>query len=521
MGEQSGPSESRYRAFISYSHRDAAFADRLHRRLEGYTLPKRLGVRRRLTPIFKDREELPAAHDLSVQVRAALADSDCLIVVCSPDAAASPWVGREIETFRALHPDRPMLAALIRGEPAEAFPAALAAGGAEPLAADFRKRGDGDRLALLKLVAGIAGVGVDQLVQRDAQRRLRAVMAVTAASIAAMLAMGLTTTFALNAQAEAERQREEAESLVEFMLGDLRQQLKGVGRFSVLGSVNRRALAYYNRQERQGLPDDSLERRSALLHAMGEDEAGQDRLDLATAHFDEAYRDTGALLAKAPRDPERLFAHGQSAYWRGFVHFSRQRTAQARAAWEEYRTLALRLRQAEPEAVRSIREVAHAEANLCALAVEQEGNPKRALNACAAALNGMQAVQARLPGDPTAALDVATRWARLADVQSELGDHEKAQASRLTQAAILKRLLAEDPDNATFRDNWGVCQRGLSLIAYRRGDLPAAIAYLREAGATFRDLSQMDPVNSRWREQAAYADRAIVILSRKQKGSGS
>ncbi len=124
---------ARYRAFISYSHRDAAFGRRLHRRLESYVLPRRLAgqatargvVPRRLTPIFRDREELPAAHDLSEEVRAALAASEALIVVCSPAAAASPWVAREIETFRALHPDRPILAALAEGEPADAFPTAL------------------------------------------------------------------------------------------------------------------------------------------------------------------------------------------------------------------------------------------------------------------------------------------------------------------------------------------------------------------------------------------------------------
>src|SRR5688572_22011481 len=91
---------ARYRAFISYSHRDAAFGRRLHRRLEAYRIPRRLvgrttplgAVPRRLAPIFRDREELPAADDLTTEVRAALAASGALIVVCSPAAAASPWV---------------------------------------------------------------------------------------------------------------------------------------------------------------------------------------------------------------------------------------------------------------------------------------------------------------------------------------------------------------------------------------------------------------------------------------------
>ena len=126
--------ENGYRAFISYSHRDDAAAKSLHKRLETYRLPKKLigqagergPITERLTPIFRDLDELSAADDLTVEIKAALARSATLIVLCSPGAKASKWVNLEIETFRALHSNsRPVLAALIEGEPADAFPPAL------------------------------------------------------------------------------------------------------------------------------------------------------------------------------------------------------------------------------------------------------------------------------------------------------------------------------------------------------------------------------------------------------------
>src|SRR4051812_3088589 len=93
----------RFRAFISYSHSDSRVALRLHRSLEGYRVPKRLRgtpsefgpVPERLSPIFCDREELASSADLGTRVKDALADSDALIVVCSPEAAASHWVNEE------------------------------------------------------------------------------------------------------------------------------------------------------------------------------------------------------------------------------------------------------------------------------------------------------------------------------------------------------------------------------------------------------------------------------------------
>ena len=59
----------RYWAFLSYSHRDAKWADWLFKSIESYRPPKQLigtttgrgAVPKRLTPIFRDREELASA----------------------------------------------------------------------------------------------------------------------------------------------------------------------------------------------------------------------------------------------------------------------------------------------------------------------------------------------------------------------------------------------------------------------------------------------------------------------------
>ena len=107
----------------------------------------------------------------------------------------------------------------------------------EPLAADFRRGRDGEQLGLLKLVAGILGVGLDELIQRDANRRLQRVMAVTARRWSHAIDGCVDYTW-MNARAEAERQRSAAEGLVEFMLTDLRTGLKGVGRLDIMAAVN-------------------------------------------------------------------------------------------------------------------------------------------------------------------------------------------------------------------------------------------------------------------------------------------
>lgn len=227
-----------YRAFISYSHADTRTVRWLHRALEGFRLPRKLVGRetplgpapRRLTPVFRDRDELPASGDLGSELRAALARSLRLVVVCSPAAARSPWVNEEILTFKRLHGEGGVLALIAAGEPGatsqgrpdtECFPPALryrmGADGeltdeaAHPIASDMRPQGDGPRGSVLKLVAGLAGVPLDELVQREAQRRLQSLSLLAAGSVAGMALTGGLALYANARRIEADHQRQVAE----------------------------------------------------------------------------------------------------------------------------------------------------------------------------------------------------------------------------------------------------------------------------------------------------------------------
>ena len=204
------PQEFKYRAFITYSHHDKAWGDWLHKSLETYSIPRQVRgtagrdgpVPARLYPVFRDREELPTAASLSEQINAALQDSAVLVVICSPNSAASRWVDQEILTFKRMGRENRILAIIVGGEPnasdkagvapeQECFPTALryrlgpdgqlTSERTEPLAADARPQGDGKSNALLKVVSGALGISFDALRRREDQRRARRRYAASAA----------------------------------------------------------------------------------------------------------------------------------------------------------------------------------------------------------------------------------------------------------------------------------------------------------------------------------------------------
>lgn len=533
-----GGEGARYRAFISYSHVDQAFGRRLHRRLERYRLPGRLvgraGARgpvpRRIAPVFRDREEFSAAGDLTAEVRAALAASGALVVVCSPAAAASPWVAREIELFRELHPDRPVLAAIAHGEPAEAFPRPLTrAGGAalEPLAADFRSHADGPRLGLLKLVAGIAGLGLDELVRRDAQRRMWAVTAVTAGAVALALIMSGLTAAALLAQREAERQRAEAEALVEFMLTDLRDRLKGVGRLDVLASVNARTLGYYADQDVAALPAESQARYARILHAMGEDDLTRRDAAGSRAKFQDAAAITSRLFAKDPRRPDWVWAHSQSEYWLGYHDYVWADRAAAANHWRARRQLATLLVELVPGDPMYWREVGYADGDLCALALrdrrevlgaaKEQPDIKAGLDHCSRALAAVQR-SATMHGRGAAVdQDLINRHAWLARVYFAAGDWPSAMDQRRVQERILNRALRRDPRNERLRQTWVVLQREMARLEVRLSRPAEAEARLLAANRVLEEQLLLDPENAEWALQRGRMQEALAYFARRQK----
>ena len=224
-----------YRAFLCFDPHDQRVARRLYRWLTKYRMPRpvvgRVGpqgaVVARLTPIFcptsshhENRQD--AEYDL-----AALRGSAALVVLCSPRAARSHAVNEQVLAFKRLDEKRPVLCLILEGEPnasdksgmedAECFAPALryrlgdddnlSDTRAEPIAADMRVGKDGRADAWLKIAAGIAGVGFDELKQRELRRRLQWMRAIAGTAIAVVcLAAGLAGG-ALLSQREAMVQR--------------------------------------------------------------------------------------------------------------------------------------------------------------------------------------------------------------------------------------------------------------------------------------------------------------------------
>lgn len=193
--------EKEYFAFISYQREDEKWAVWLQHKLEHYKLPSNLNGRtdlpKEIRPIFRDKSEL-AGGVLADEIQSALEVSKYLIVICSPRAAQSRWVGKEVQSFIDMGRTDKIIPFIIGGKAHaqnpedESFPSALLNLPPEQELLGINIDEMGRDAAAVKVVAQMFGLKFDMLWQRyEKENRRRRVFIVVAALLLAFAGMGI------------------------------------------------------------------------------------------------------------------------------------------------------------------------------------------------------------------------------------------------------------------------------------------------------------------------------------------
>ena len=196
-------SQYTYYAFISYQRKDEKWAKWLQRKLENYKLPvaNAKGTNDKnskyIRPVFRDKTDLTAGP-LPDALKEALKQSRYLIVICSPNAVASPWVNKEIETFTKSGRIEHVISFIVDGEPyskdgkKECFPDAIKDIPKDKELLGVNINASGKERAFFRTVAYMLNVKFDELWNRF-ERHRRKMRNITIAFLAflALVALGI------------------------------------------------------------------------------------------------------------------------------------------------------------------------------------------------------------------------------------------------------------------------------------------------------------------------------------------
>ncbi|MEP6982143.1 MAG: hypothetical protein ABI853_00680, partial [Sphingomicrobium sp.] len=313
---------------------------------------------------------------------------------------------------------------------------------------------------------------------------------------------------AFQARNEAREQRREAEGLVAFMLGDLKDKLEPIGRLDALDGVGSRVLSYYSKQDASELTDAALSQRSKALSLMAQVADARGDSQTAVKLYRQAMAGTAEAVRRNPTDAQAIFDHAQNVFYVGEIAQNRGDLPTAEASMREYRRLALQMVALQPDSMKYRMEQQYADTDLGVVLFLQRRFAE-AVTQFKDALATMDAISTADPANDGYRKSVAESLAWLADAERAAGKYPEAIAARQRDIALLESLLGES-GSVDYRQRLIPARTAFGNLYADTGQRELASAQFRAAIDDADKLSAVEPNNAKWREYGFYAQMALA-----------
>jgi DNA-binding winged helix-turn-helix (wHTH) protein/tetratricopeptide (TPR) repeat protein/energy-coupling factor transporter ATP-binding protein EcfA2 len=344
-------------------------------------------------------------------------------------------------------------------------------------------------------VTSLIAASVQKARQAD-QRRIGVLIGFAVIALCAV-ALGLR---AHHAETVAEQRRREAEGLMDFMVGDLADKLRPLGRLDLLAGIGAKALGYFGDVRPADLPPAARKQQARALQTIGE---------VARSRSDPNGARRALLLAKTLLDTNLSQGHesaellkdlGADAFWLGQIALDAGRLDESAGYFEQYQHYSERMLARDPDNVDAWVEISYASNSLGSVA-QARGDNRAAATAFQRSIALKRRALNRRPGDHVLQADLADSLSWLGSARLEDGALSEAIELFNQEQAELTTLRTAAPTELiwTYRLVGAVQRHALLLSA--TGNDSAAADELRTNVALARALTQHDPTNRLWQKE--------------------
>lgn len=361
----------------------------------------------------------------------------------------------------------------------------------------------------------------DYVRRSQARVRRQARLRWAAASGVLLLAILAGAAAVRNAQLARIASERESQSrrLATFMLGDLADQLRPLGKIGLLASIGEQGeklLGHAGGGAESA--SDALQRAKALV-VIGEAQSsrGAGRTEVAVAALREAYgllaplQVSGQALAADRLAPDEFYKTlGASAFWLGQIAFDQSDFDGAAMQMERYRAACERWRAAAPADPQARTELAFAYSSLGSIAFRR-GAWAEAARWHASSLELKLAALSARPDDADLVYAVANARAWLGELAYIQGDEAEALALYESVFAMEDGLRLRHPDQVLRLREVGVAQMRRAEALQALGHRDDAVLAMRQASLLIEKAAESDPKNRSWSSERLAAESGLLL----------
>ncbi|MDC0601404.1 winged helix-turn-helix domain-containing protein [Aliiglaciecola sp.] len=306
----------------------------------------------------------------------------------------------------------------------------------------------------------------------------------------------------------AQQKRQEAESLLGFMVGEFADKLRSVERMDLLDGISNKALEYFSTADTEST--DFLSRifpaqksfvdqfqHAQTLEAMGEVAYSRGKPDEAEQAFLAAKSILTSLHERQADNLEVLKTLGENAFWLGQLKYDAGELALAKLDFTQYRDFSIKYSQLEPDSVEAQIELAFSQNTLGSIAVRMQ-EYENARKAFEHSLSLFNQISEKKVGDVDLIVETAANISWLATVYEHLGNYQTGIKLRSEAQKKLFGGLELSEGNAGIIEGLVLNQWQLARALSYSGKYSEAMAKIDTAKELLVELLAQDPGNKFW-----------------------